>query len=66
MGLNELQQHTRTPATLELSDALVIRCHLNAQAGLPGFRNAFRERAMTRRSRTEQNRRTGRLSEALS
>ena len=51
MELSELQQHIRTLVTLEESEALVISCYLNVEAGLPGCRNAFAERvALLRRA----------------
>ncbi len=51
MELSKLQQHIRTLVTLEESEALVISCYLNVEAGLPGFRNAFAERvALLRRA----------------
>ncbi|MGB2985759.1 MAG: hypothetical protein WBE26_07730 [Phycisphaerae bacterium] len=51
MELSKLQQHIRTLVTLEESEALVISCYLNVEAGLPGCRNAFAERvALLRRA----------------
>ena len=51
MELGELQQYIRTLATLEVSEALVINCYLDVEAGVQSRRNAFSGRvAILRRN----------------
>lgn len=51
MDLNELQQHIRTLATLDVSEDLVVTCYLDVERGVQSCRTAFTERvAVLRRA----------------